>query len=199
MQYKSKKNIFALLIIGLIACNNEPTNKNKSNTVEELPNNAPETPNKVADLPKRKQFLVGNWAVSERTDSFSVIRNAESIRVVMMRNANTLYDKNGTYNRTQTVRLLDKRGATVLSYQGALGGRWKFEADGRWLETVDSCNLAENVTTFTDGQKIDCSKIKKGVFQGAKEVNFEEFSETKIIFRGRDPNGLGFHTVLMKQ
>lgn len=200
MRYKKIKYMSILLFVGLGSCKNEPKPTNNNvNTASENNQNSLETESKVAAIPKRKNFLAGTWAVSERTDTFTVVRNAQSIRVVMMRDANTTYAEKGTYNRTQTVRLLDKKGITVLSYQGALSGRWKFEEDGRWLETVDSCDLAETVTTFTDGQKIDCAKIKKGIFQGAKEVNFEEFSDTKISFKGRDPNGLGFHTVLMKQ
>lgn len=200
MQHKSWKFVFIALLVGLFACQNDkkPINNNE-NTSSGNTADSPKTPNKVAIIPKRKHFLVGTWAVSERTDSFTVVRNTQPLRVVMMRDATTTYNENNSYNRTQTVRLLDKKGTTVLSYQGALSGRWKFEEDGRWLETVDSCDLAETVTTFEDGQKIDCEKIKKGVFVGAKEVNFEEFSATKISFSGRDPNGLGFHTVLMKQ
>lgn len=199
MQYKGWKLASITLLAGLLSCQNDPKQaNNNANTASENAT-ASQTSNKVAAIAKRKHFLAGTWAVSERTDSFTVVRNTQPLRVVMMRDATTAYNENGSYNRTQTVRLLDKKGTTVLSYQGALSGRWKFEEDGRWLETVDSCDLAETVTTFEDGQKIDCAKIKKGVFLGAKEVNFEEFSSTKISFNGRDPNGLGFHTVLMKQ
>lgn len=199
MQQKYWNGLPIALLLGMIACKNDPKiNSNQANNSTEIAKNTPEIVSKVADISKRKSILVGNWVVSERTDTFSVVRNAQSLRVVMMRNASTQYAANGTYKRTQTVRLLDKKGTPILSYQGLLSGKWKFEDDGRWLETVDSCDLAETVTTFTDGQKIDCSKIKKGIFQGAKEVNFEEFGESKISFKGRDPNGLGFHTVLMK-